>query len=66
MGRPEGALTRDAIAGLIGLKASDPIAFYGATPVTQASIAANGTDAATTQTLANDLKAKLIALGLIA
>ena len=66
MARPEGALTKDAIAGLVGLKASDPIAFYGITPVVQATIAAAGTDAATTQTLANDLRTKLIALGLVA
>ncbi|KKL60503.1 hypothetical protein LCGC14_2204660 [marine sediment metagenome] len=65
MARPEGALTKDAIAGLVGLKAADPIGFYGVTPVVQASIAAAGTDAATTQTLANDLRTKLIALGLV-
>lgn len=66
MARREGCLDRDAIAQLIGLKATDPIGFYGATPVTQATIAAAGTDAATTQALANDLRTKLIALGLVA
>ena len=61
----EGALDKTAIAALVGLAATDKIGFYGATPVVQATIAANGTDAATTQTLANDLKAKLKSLGLV-
>jgi hypothetical protein len=61
----EGCLDRDAVAGLIGLKAADPIGFYGVTPVTQAAIAAAGTNATTTQALANDLRTKLIALGLV-
>lgn len=65
MPRFEGTLDRSAIASLVGLAAADPIGFYGTTPVAQQSIAANGTDAATTQTLANDLKAKLKALGLV-
>lgn len=51
---------------ILGQSATDKIGFYGATPVVQASIAAAGTDAATTQTLANDLRTKLIALGLVA
>ena len=46
-------------------QASDKISFYGITPVAQATIAAAGTDAATTQALANDLRTKLIALGLV-
>lgn len=50
---------------VLGQSATDKISFYNATPVVQATIAANGTDAATTQTLANDLKAKLVSLGLI-
>ena len=49
----------------LGQSATDLISFYGATPVAQAAVAANGTDAATTQALANDLKAKLKALGLV-
>lgn len=61
----EGALDRSAVQALVGLSATDKIGFYGATKVVQATIAANGTDAATTQTLANDLKAKLKALGLV-
>jgi hypothetical protein len=48
-----------------GQSATDLISFYGATPVARAAAAANGTDAATTQALANDLKAKLISLGLV-
>lgn len=47
-----------------GQSATDLISFYGATPVAQGTFAANGTDAATTQALANDIKAKLKALGL--
>lgn len=39
--------------------------FYGVTPVVRATVAVAATDAATTQTLANDLRAKLIALGLV-
>lgn len=65
MGRPEGSLDRAAIAGLIGLQDSDPIGFYGVAAVVRASIAAAGTDAGTTQTLANDLRTKLISLGLV-
>jgi len=60
----EGALDRSAISNLVGLSATDKIGFYGATPVAQAALAANGTDAATTQALANDIKAKLKSLGL--
>lgn len=50
----------------LGQSATDKISFYGVTAVVQATIAAAGTDAATTQTLANDLRTKLSALGLIA
>jgi len=49
----------------MGQSATEKISFYGVTTVVQASIAAAGTDAATTQTLANDLRTKLIALGLV-
>lgn len=49
-----------------GQSATDKISFYGATPAVQATLAANGTDAATTQALANDIKAKLKAIGLFA
>jgi hypothetical protein len=49
----------------LGQSTTDKIGFFGlATPIAQQSLAANGTDAATTQALANDLKAKLKALGL--
>lgn len=50
----------------MGQSSTEKISFYGASPLAQQTIAANGTDAATTQTLANDLKAKLKLLGLIA
>lgn len=50
----------------LGQSATDTISFYGKTPIAQQTLAANGTDAATTQALANDLKAKLKALGLCA
>lgn len=41
------------------------LGFYGSTAVTQQSISAAATDAASTQTLVNDLRAKLLALGLV-
>jgi hypothetical protein len=41
------------------------IGFYGVTPVARASVAADATDLATAITLVNDLKAKLVALGLV-
>lgn len=51
----------------MGQSSTDKIGFYGlASPIAQQTLAANGTDAATTQALANDLKAKLKALGLCA
>jgi hypothetical protein len=50
----------------LGLSATELISFYGATPLAQQTLAANGTDAATTQALANDIKVKLKALGLCA
>ncbi len=65
MPRIEGSLDRSAIASLIGLAATDPIGFYGVAPVAQASIAAGGTNTTTTQALANDLRQKLIDLGLV-
>lgn len=50
---------------VLGQSTTDKLGFYGlATPIAQQSLAANGTDAATTQALANDIKAKLKALGL--
>ena len=49
----------------LGQSATDLISFYGITPVVKAAIAAAGTDAGTTQTLANDLRTKLIAFGLV-
>lgn len=50
----------------IGTTALQKFAFYGATPIVRpTSTPANATDLATALTLVNDLKAKLIALGLI-
>ena len=42
------------------------VGFYNTTPVAQHTVAAAGSDAASTQTLANDLRDALIALGLVA
>lgn len=50
----------------MGQSASDKISFHGATPVVQQASAADGTDAATTQTLAIALKDAMVAYGLIA
>ena len=50
----------------MGLSASEKISFYGTTPVVQQASAAAGTDAATTQALANALRTALLAQGLIA
>lgn len=50
----------------LGQSASDKISFYNATPVVQTALTAAGTDAATTQTLANALRTMAINLGLMA
>lgn len=50
----------------LGQSVSDKIAFYGVTPVVQQATAAAGTDAATTQTLANALRTMARAQGLMA
>lgn len=42
------------------------VGFYNTAPVAQHTVAAAGSDAASTQTLANDLRDALIALGLVA
>ena len=47
-------------------QASDKISFYGATPVAVQATAAAGTDAATTQALANALRTAMLNYGLIA
>lgn len=51
----------------VGQSATELISFYGATPVAQRANAsqAAATDATTTMTLANELRAALVALGLI-
>lgn len=51
----------------IGTATNQKLAFYNATPIVQPSATpANATDLATAITLVNDLKAKLVSLGLIA
>jgi hypothetical protein len=51
----------------IGTSASQKLGFYNATPIVKPTgTPVNATDLATAQALVNDLKAKLIALGLIA
>ncbi len=49
-----------------GLSATEKIAFYGAAPIVQGTSTATGTDAATTQALANSMKVYLEAAGLMA
>jgi parallel beta-helix repeat protein len=56
------------IIGLDGWRiggASNKLGFYAAPPVAQQVVAANGTDLATVITLANDLRNRLVALGLV-
>lgn len=50
----------------MGQAATEKLGFYGATPVVQQASAAAGTDAATTQALANALRTALLNLGFIA
>lgn len=50
----------------MGQSATDKISFYGATPVVQAATQAAGTDATTTQALANAIRTALRNLGLMA
>jgi hypothetical protein len=59
-------LSRVGDGTTMGQSASDKIAFYGATPVVQQASTAAGTDATTTQALANALRTALLNLGLIA
>jgi len=63
-GAAAAAIGSETLNNLIELKNGNSLGFYGVTPVTRATVAAAATDAATTQTLANDLRSKLIALGL--
>lgn len=44
---------------------SGSVGFYGAAPVAKQTLAATATDPATTQALVNDIRAKLIAIGLM-
>lgn len=50
---------------LPSLKIDGSVGFYGTTPIAKQTLAAEATDAATTQALVNDIRAKLIALGLV-
>ena len=50
----------------LGQAASDKLGFYGATTVVRQASAAVGTDATTTQALANALRTALLNLGAIA
>lgn len=47
-------------------QSGEKLSFYGATTVAVQATAAAGTDAATTQTLANALRTAMLAYGLIA
>lgn len=70
----EGALDRTAIQSLVGLSASDTIAFYGATPVSQrtntvqaasvVSVSSNITVAASLTAWIVEVTATLTGLGL--
>lgn len=51
---------------VLGQSATAKIACYGATPVARQASAAAGTDAGSTQALANALRTALLNLGLIA
>ena len=59
-------LTRGGDGTYISTAAADKLGFYGATPVVQQASTAAGTDATTTQALANALRTALLNLGLIA
>ena len=57
----------ETLTTLIEVKGGARLGFYGATPVVKPTATpAAATDAATTQALANDIRTKLISLGLIA
>ncbi len=59
-------LSRVADGTVMGQSATDPIAFFGATPVVQQASTAAATDATTANALANALRTALLNLGLIA
>ena len=48
-----------------GASSSNKLSFYGAIPIVRPTVVAAASDAASTQALVNDLRAKLIALGLV-
>ena len=50
---------------MVAVSGGVQLGFYGVTPVSRAALAANATDLATALTLVNDIKTKLISLGLV-
>lgn len=64
-GNPGSIIQDSGSVQIGGYAAGAALGFYNKAPVAQATIAAAATDPATTQALANDLRAKLIALGLV-
>jgi len=50
---------------MVAVSGGVQLGFYGVTPVSRAALAANATDLATALTLVNDVKTKLISLGLV-
>ena len=59
-------LTRGGDGTTVSTAATDKLGFFGATPVVQQASTAAGTDATTTQALANALRTALLNLGFIA
>ena len=59
------AIGGETMNNMLHFQGGDSIGFHGVTPVPRQTVAAAATDAATTQTLVNDIRAKLIAKGLI-
>ena len=53
------------MGAVVGYSATTNLGFYGETGTTQQTVAAVASDAATTQALANSLRAALVALGLV-
>jgi hypothetical protein len=54
------------MGAVVGYSATTTVGFYGETGVAQQTVAAEATTAGETLTLANSLRAALIALGLVA
>jgi hypothetical protein len=63
----EQQLSRKTTGGCsYGQSATDLISFYGVTPIAQATLTTAGTDIATLILEVTDIRAKLVALGLVA